>query len=200
MVELAIVLTIVGILIVAVISAQSLVGQAKSKDVIAIIGDLRNATTYFKQRYKYLPGDWPYTASEIPNVTAATTVGINGNGLVEGAIAADGKAEADSEVAVLPLQLYGAGFLGKIDNSEPLSRIATSFGPVQVVSKGTANGLVAGFSAANPTASNAIVFFKLPCELVAEVDAKIDDANPTNGRALGTACVNNIVLWYAVVL
>jgi prepilin-type N-terminal cleavage/methylation domain-containing protein len=200
LVELAIVLSIIGILVAAVIGGQSLIGQAKSKDVIAIVGDLRNGATYFKQRYKYLPGDWPYTANEIPNVNAATTVGLNGNGLVEGSIDADGRAQAGSEVAALPLHLFGAGFLGKINSTDPRSRISTSFGPVNIVSKTTANGLVAGFSAANATASNAIVFFNLPCALVKEVDAKIDDANELTGRAIGTACANGVVLWYALVL
>lgn len=200
LVEIAIVTMIIGLLLVAIFGGQNLIGQAKAKDVIAIIGDLRNGVTYFKQRYKYLPGDWPYTANEIPNITAATTVGTNGNGLVEGSINAAGEAEAGSEVAAVPFHLFGAGFLGKLNVSKPLSSLSTDSGPVQVVSKATANGLVPGFQAANPTSANAIVFFQLPCDLVAEVDTKIDNADAVTGRAMGTACVNGVVLWYAAVL
>ena len=201
LVELSIVIVIIALLLVSVIGGQSLIGSAKAKDVIAITEDLRAATNYFKQRYKYLPGDWPYTALEIPNVTVATTVGTNGNGIVEGAIDANGDAAAGSEVAELPWQLFNAGFLGKIDQGDAQRRLSTSFGAVHVVSQATTEGLVPGFTAANPSARSSIVFFSLPCEIVNEVDTKTDDGSLTTGRALGTACgADGIVQWYAVAL
>ena len=197
--ELAIVITIIGLLLIGVIKGQALIGGAKAKDVIAIVGDIRTATAYFKQRYKYLPGDWPYTANEIQGVTSGTSVGTNGDGILDGSIDASGAAQAGSEVAELPLQLYRAGFLSKINGSDAQRRIATSFGPVQVVSRATAVGLVAGFVNAPPS-QNAIIFFNLPCDLVSEVDAGVDDGNLTTGRAIGNACANGAVSWYAVVL
>lgn len=197
--ELAIVITIIGLLLIGVIKGQSLIGGAKAKDVIAIVGDIRAATTYFKQRYKYLPGDWPYTANEIQGITSGTSVGTNGDGILDGSIDAFGSAQAGSEVAELPLQVYQAGFLSKINGSDTQRRIATSFGPVQVVSRATAVGLVAGFANAPPS-QNAIIFFNLPCDLVLEVDAGLDDGNITTGRAIGNACTNGSVNWYAVVL
>ncbi len=200
LVELSIVLIIIALVIVSILQGQSLITQARSNDVVAIIDDLRNATTQFKQRYKYLPGDWPYTANEIPNIAAATSVGTNGDGYVDGSVDAAGAAEAGSEVAELPWQLFSAGFVGKIDQVAPTRRITTSFGSVHVVSRATANGLVAGFSAANPSARNAIVFFNLPCDLAAEVDAKTDDNAVTTGHALGTACNSGLMQWYAVAL
>lgn len=202
LVELSIVLVIIALLFVAVIQGQALIGRAKAKDVIAIVDDLRNATTLFRQRYKYLPGDLPNPASDLPNTTA-TTVGINGNGSIDGSVAGDGKAEAGSEVAELPLQLFQAGILSKIDQSEPQRRISTSFGAVQVVSKATADGLVPGFATATETHAvrNVIVFYHLPCDLVAEVDAKIDDGNVTTGKAFGTACgADGVMKWFAVSL
>ena len=198
--ELAIVITILGLLIVGVLKGQSLIGGAKAKDVIAIVGDLRTAIGGFKDRYKYLPGDWPFSAGEIKGVTAGASVGTAGNGIIEGAISAAAKAEADSEVALLPWQLYSAGYLSKINRSDPLSLIVTSFGPVHVVSKATAEALVSGFAAANPAARNAIIFSALPCEIASEVDASIDDGNTASGRALGAACVGGTITWYAVAL
>ena len=200
LVELSIVLVIIALLFVGILQGQSLIGQARSNDVVAIIDDLRNATTQFKQRYKYLPGDWPYTANEIPNVVAATSVGTNGDGYVDGSVDATGAAEAGSEVAELPWQLFNAGFIAKIDQGTPTRRITTSFGPVHVVSRATANSLVAGFSAENPSARNAVVFFNLPCNLVAEVDGKIDNNAVTTGHALGAACNGGSMQWYAVAL
>lgn len=199
LVELAMVVTIIALLMVAVIRGQSLIGGANAKNVIAIVSDLRSAITSFKQRYKYLPGDWPYSANEIPGVTAGATVGTIGDGIIDGTIDADGLAQAGSEVAELPLHLFQAGFIGKIDGDSVQSRIRTSFGPIQVVSRATAEGLVAGFSNA-PTSKNAIVVFKLPCDLITEFDGGIDDGSLTTGRAIGNACSNGSVDWYAIVL
>ncbi len=192
-------MTIIGLLVVAVFRSQGLIGIAKAKDVIAIIGDMRTATMYFKQRYKYLPGDWPYSANEIQGIAAGATVGNQGDGIIDGTVNALGEAQAGSEVAELPLQLFQAGFIGKINSGEPNRRMTTSFGPVQVVSRAIAVGLVAGFANAPPS-QNAIVFFNLPCDLVFEVDGGIDDGNTTTGRAIGNACANGAVNWYAVVL
>lgn len=201
LVELTIVVVIIGLLLAGVIGGQSLISQAKAKDVIAIIEDLRVATTNFKQRYKYLPGDWPYTPNEIPNVTAAGTGGTNGDGIIDGAVSAEGKADSGSEVAELPWQLFNAGFLRKIDTGDVQRRLSTSFGAVHVVSKITAEGLVPGFTAANPAARSAIVFSRLTCEVANEVDAKTDNGSLTTGRAMGTACgADGIVQWYAVAL
>ena len=152
------------------------------------------------QRLSQALKDWPYSANEIPGVTAATTVGTNGDGIIDGAIAANGTAEAGSEVEILPLQLFGAGFIGKINQSDPQRRVTTSFGPVHVVSKATAEGLVPGFAAGNTAARSAIVFFRLPCDIAAEVDAKIDDSSIATGHAISTACAGGVVQWYAVAM
>lgn len=197
--ELAIVVTIIALLMVAVIRGQSLIGGANAKDVMAIISDIRTSTTSFKQRYKYLPGDWPYSANEIQGITSGATVGTIGDGIVDGTIDATGAAQVGSEVAELPLQLFQAGFIGKINSSDAQRRITTSFGPVQVASRATAVGLVAGFVNA-PISQNAIVFFNLPCDVVIEVDGGMDDGSLTTGRAIGNACANGRVDWYAIVL
>lgn len=199
--ELAISLTIIALLILATIKGTGLIDQAKAKDVIAVVEDLRMATTAFRQRFNYLPGDWPYSASEIPGVTEATTAGTNGNGIIEGSVdAATGAAQSGSEVAALPLQLFGAGTIGKINDSDPQRRITTSYGAVHVVSKATAEGLVSGFAANNPAARAAIVINQLPCDVAMEVDAKIDDGSMTTGRAIATACASGVVQWLAVAM
>lgn len=197
--ELAIVVTIIGLIVAGIMKGQSLIGGAQAKNVIAIISDIRTSTNQFKQRYKYLPGDWPYTANEVPGVTSGTSTGTNGDGILDGSIDANGSAQLGSEVAELPFQLYQAGLLSKINASDVQRRIASSFGPVQVVSKATAVGLVAGFANAPPS-QNAIIFFNLPCNVASEVDAAVDDSNLSTGRAIGNACANGVVNWYAVAL
>lgn len=197
LVEMAIVLVIIGLILTGILNSGSLIGSAKAKDVITIIDDLRSATTLFKQRYNYLPGDWPYTAGEIAGVVASPG---NGDGSIAGAVSAAGLATAGTEVAEAPWQLYSAGFIGKIDNTNVQRRITTGYGVVHMVSAATANGFVAGFTAANPAVRNAIIFNNLPCEVVVEVDNKTDNGSGTTGKSMGTACVNGVVNWYAVSL
>ncbi|MFH2123120.1 MAG: prepilin-type N-terminal cleavage/methylation domain-containing protein [Pseudomonadota bacterium] len=187
LVETAVVLVIIGLILGGILGSRSLIRSMQAKDVIAIVEDLRAATAYFKQRHSYLPGDWPYTPGEIPNITAGPG---NGNGEI-----------ATAEMEAASLQLFHAGFLGKIDNSDPLDpspRIRTLYGAVHLVRPADCG--VAGF----PTsARNVIEFLNLPCDIVAEVDNKIDDGNPviTTGRAFGAACnANDIVTNYAVTL
>ena len=193
-------MVIIALLAIGVIKASGLINSAKAKDVVAIDGDLRNAITLFKKRFNYLPGDWPFVAGEIQGVIAGTSIGTNGNGVIEGSINSEGKADLGSEVAELPWQLFNAGFLGKLNQNDPQNRIATSFGGVHVVSRLIADTLVPGFSAANPTARHAIVFSRLPCDVAESVDAGLDNASLTTGRALGSGCVNGTVAWYAIVL
>ena len=200
LVELSIVVAIVALLLAMVLKSQGIIDSAKAKDVIAIAEDLKAATSHFRERYKYLPGDWPYTANEIQGVTVATAVGTNGNGSIEGSIDAQGGAEEKSEVVEAPWQLYSAKFIGKIDASNSQKRLSTSFGAVHLVSKTTATGLVAGFGAANPAARNAIVFQNLPCVVAEEVDLNLDDGSLATGRGVGTDCVNAVVTWYAIAL
>ncbi len=206
LVEIAIVLIIIGLILGGIIKGQSLVGSAKAKDVIAIGEELRTATVYFKQRYNYLPGDLPAPAADITAVPAlvAGTGGTVGNGYIEGAVNALGQATpTTSEVAVAPLQLYYAGFIGKINLTAPTQLITTSYGAVHLVTNANANanGLIATYG--NAPLRNVILFTNLPCDIVNEVDAKIDDgtisgAIGVGGRAKGNACAANTVNFYAV--
>ena len=211
LVEMGIVLAIIGFILTGILGGQSLIRSAKVNDAMAIVEDLRTATTLFKQRFNYLPGDFPAVAGDIPGIAA----GGDGNGLV-GALgnltAGTGWAVAGTEVAQAPLHLFNAGLLGKVNSQEPLRLISTSYGGVHLVSNLIATALVPanapalGFAAQNPTARNAIVFFNLPCDVAREVDLKIDDGNGLTGRAVGTftaagACpANDIIGWYAVAL
>lgn len=198
--ELAIVVVIIGLLLVGILRSQNLIDSARVKDVVAIIDDLRASTNLFKQRYKYLPGDWVFLADEIPNIAIAQAPG-NGDGALDGAIDSLGNAASGSEVAMLPQQLFNAGLIGKINSADALRNLATTYGAVHVVSRATASGLVPTFSTGtqNTNIVNAIVFQNLPCEMARDVDSKIDNGDLSTGRAVGQ-CVNGVVSWFAVVL
>ncbi|MEI6762341.1 MAG: type II secretion system protein [Betaproteobacteria bacterium] len=219
LVEMGIVLAIIGVILTGIFGGQSLIRSAKVSDVVAIVEDLRTATTLFKKRFNYLPGDFPAAAGDIAGIPSpAPTVPETGNGngqigVFGNVVAGTGLAVAATEVAWAPLHLFNAGLIGKVDSSQPLRMISTSYGPVHLVSSVIAGGLVpgagplvTGFIAQNPTARNAIVFFNLPCDVVRDVDLKIDDGNGQTGRAVGNfaaggACpATNIITWYAVAL
>lgn len=189
LVEIAIVLVIIGALLYGLLQSRSVISSARAKDAVATINDLRAATLYFQQRYGYLPGDLPTPAAFITAVPALVqgTGGTIGNGTIEGAVTAAGAATAGSEVAQAPWQLYKAGLIGSVNNATPTNYINTAYGPIQMVSAAVANGFVGNFTAANPSARNAILFFNLPCDVANEIDTKIDDGSLTGGAAQGSA-------------
>ena len=204
LVEMGMVLAIIGFILSGILGGQSLIRSAKVNDVVAIVEDLRTASTLFKQRFNYLPGDFPAAAGDIPGVLMTG----DGNGQIGGAgnvTAGTGAAVAGTEVAWAPLHLFNAGLIGKVDSDQPLRMISTSYGGVHLVSSAIATQLVPIFAATNPTARNAIVFYNLPCDVLLQVDAKIDNGTGRSGKAVRNiavpdACPDGVVDWYAVAL
>lgn len=180
LVEVSIVLVIIGLILGGILQGQSLIRSMQVKDVMAIIKDIQTSSQYFKERYHYLPGDWVFSANEIPNVTA----GGNGNGLIAGA----------AEVGLVPSHLVNAGFI----HGDGM-QIRTRYGNVRVISRATSN------VAALPTSiQNVIELANLPCDVAMEIDLKIDDGviNTGNARASVANCLaggaNDPVPFYAV--
>ena len=204
LVEMGMVLAIIGFILTGILGGQSLIRSARVNDVVAIVEDLRTASTLFKQRFNYLPGDFPAEAGDIPGVLMTG----DGNGLFGApgnVVAGTGLAVAGTEVAWAPLHLFNAGLIGKVDGGQPLRMISTSYGGVHLVSSAIATELVPTFAAANPTARNAIVFYNLPCDVLRQVDSKIDNGAGLTGKAVGNvaaagACPDGVVDWYAVAL
>ena len=204
LVEMGMVLAIIGFILAGILGGQSLIRSAKVSDVVAIVEDLRTASMLFKQRFNYLPGDFPAEAGDIPGVLMTG----DGNGLFGApgnVVAGTGLAVAGTEVAWAPLHLFNAGLIGKVDSSQPLRMISTSYGGVHLVSSAIATQLVPIFAATNPTARNAIVFYNLPCDVLLQVDAKIDNGTGRSGKAVRNiavpdACPDGVVDWYAVAL
>ena len=177
--EMAIVVVLGGILLGAgLMAGRGQISRAQAQDVIQIVGDLQTASASFKQRYGYLPGDWPYVANVIPGVAS----GGNGDGLITGAISAAGLATgATSEVALAPVHLYQAGMLGRLGTNAQ-QRIQSQFGPVQIAQSTAANNN-ATYPGAFPAVKNVIVFYNLPCEVVLDVDRALDDGDGATGKA-----------------
>lgn len=211
LVEIAIVVVIMGLLMGGILGSRMIIRSTQAKEAMVIAEDLRAASTYFRQRYSYLPGDLPVPGAVIAvNPPLVAGAGTNGDGTVDGAVNADGQAAAGSEVAVAPQQLFAANMVGKVDAADPQRRIRSSYGSVHIVSAATANGLVANFTAVggNPAARNAILFHNLPCDIAQEIDVKMDDGNLNTGRGRASAagiaaCAanqENVVNFFAVPL
>lgn len=71
LVELAIVMTIIGLLIGGVIKGQELVRNARVNKTVEMIHAVEAATLTFRDVYANLPGDHPYATSRIQGCTAA---------------------------------------------------------------------------------------------------------------------------------
>ncbi len=162
LVELAIVLTVIAILSVAILRSQTVLDRAAVAEAIAAIKDLRAAVATFRQRYRYLPGDFPVDKNhpEIPGVRGdcrrGGSGGGNGNGDIE-----------QNESRCASEQLIRAGLI----RGDPDEQIKTRLGAVSL--KRTAD---AGVSFSNPPQiRNVLVFDNVPCDVALEIDRKIDD-------------------------
>lgn len=157
-IEMAFVLVIIGFILTGIFGASKIIENSKANESITIVTDLRNAVAAFKNQYSYLPGDWVYSANEIPN----TIAGGNGNGLINAAESVNAMS-----------QLFNAGFI-----RTPTPR--TAYGPITIISTAESQVSAVGF---NPSVRNVIVLQNIPCDVVRMIDLKLDDGDLTQGNA-----------------
>lgn len=79
LVELAIVITIIGLLIGGILKGQEMINNAKVTATIAQVKSYQAATQTFMDRFDNLPGDMPVALTKLPGCTAANYC-VNGNG------------------------------------------------------------------------------------------------------------------------
>lgn len=81
LVEIAIALVVIGILIGAVLQGKHLIDQARLNSVITEVQKVRLNVQRFKEKYGFLPGDFPYASrdirSDLPNGEGSGI--LNGN-------------------------------------------------------------------------------------------------------------------------
>jgi prepilin-type N-terminal cleavage/methylation domain-containing protein len=87
LVELAIVLTIIGLLIGGILKGQQLIANARVTAQMAQVQGIDAATTTFRDAYGALPGDLSTATTRVANCTGPCTNG-NGDGLITAAGAA----------------------------------------------------------------------------------------------------------------
>ena len=134
LVELAIVLTIIGLLIGGILKGQQLMQNARVTATIAQVKAIEAATTSFRDFYNAMPGDLKNGQSKIPNCTAACTLpaGTVGDGFVgtvawdmqryqsvpagPGAVGAGGAA-TDFETVLFWYELEKAGLISAVTDA-----------------------------------------------------------------------------------
>lgn len=200
--EIAVVLLIISLLVTGIfLGSTSLIRSGRTHDAMAMATDLSVATREFKQRYHFLPGDFPVdaTSAEIPGLLALCIIGGanagNGNGLIQLA-----------ESACVPEHLSKAGYIkGSVNTATGLVGLGTTYGAVRVISN-DASGVFAGTNPLPATITNVVEFLNLPCEVAVEIDGKLDDGNLATGkvRASVAACTpkgaNDPVPFFAISL
>lgn len=177
LVEVAVVMTIIALLMLAIFKGQSLIGTGQSQQVLVAVKDLNAAVGQFRSRYGYLPGDMPDATTRIANVAACNSATLTGNG--------NGNGQVDAgEVACVPEHLFRAGL---IRSGGPIT-ISTSKGTITIrVIARSASTLAASFPSST---RNLIEVLNVPCQIAQDLDAKTDDGDFATGntRASVASC------------
>ena len=183
LVEIAIVVTIIGLLLAVMFKGQSMIRAGQVLDTIAIAKDISTANQEFKQRYHFLPGDFPVDQAN-PEVT-----GLTGDCAPTGANKGDGNGLISAtESLCVPAHLILSGLI----KGDPTQSITSRYGNVAVISR--ANSHVTGLPA---NIQNVIEFSSIPCDVAQEIDTKLDDGDSTKGNIqTDTACTTDHPLVY----
>lgn len=215
LVELAIVMTIIGLLIGGILKGQELMENARVTATIAQVRAYEAATTTFKDAYNGTPGDMINAALRLPGCTAAlctsTSGGTNGDSLV-GAVNGVGTAAnfvALSEGVLFWAHLAHAGLVGGVTDSQtvawgealPAAKIGGGF---HVGSGDGTTNLSAGSLVLQPTGLSLVLKAQAGAAVsltagaqaltplrAAQIDRKMDDGDASTGyvRGYGQAAV-----------
>ena len=193
LIELAVVLTVITIILVAVLKSTSVVDSAKGNDVIAMAGDLSESARRYREKYQYLPGDDP---GAVANLTPPVLGAGDGNGLI------DFNAANVMEPNLVPNHLFQAGMIRVTPDPVNGVILKSHYGQVWLMSLGLAaaaggpGGNPCGTAVTynnvnpNPPARNVIVFANLPSSIAAQIDQKYDDGVFNSGAIRASAAYN----------
>ncbi len=186
LIETAVALAVIGIVMAGIIyGSAAYIQSARTQAALSIASDLSVASREFRQRYHFLPGDFPVTQAT-PEIT-----GLPARCMVSGANAGNGNGVIDAtESPCVPEHLAHANFIkATIDPATGFLAVRSAYGPVRLIANAASN-VALGTNPLPSTVLNVIEFAALPCEVAQEIDRKIDDANLATGnvRASLAAC------------
>ena len=176
LIEIAIVLVIIGLLLGGVLKGQELINTARVRALNNSVDGVTAAWFSFQDRYRGFPGDYTQGSVNLPNVTANG----DGNGLVD----------TNNERALVWVHLQAAGYItGSYDDNAATVAVDEYDCPVQTCPD---NGFGAGMNlsfgtqirgaiATTPAAHELLTGRGIPVEVLAELDRKVDDGEPSTG-------------------
>ncbi len=205
LVELSIAIVIIGFILgLAFYGGAALLADTRSKEATKRLLDIRAAVAQFKERYRFLPGDFP-AANEIANISADCKTGGSGVGDGNGLIRyGPFPVVTPSEGSCALDHLFKSGIY-------PSSSIPTRYGAIRLMSRQNsidyytfAKGGAPAYNVRD-TVRNVIVLEDIPCRVATAIDNALDDGDlmNTNGMvaSLIGACANeDALIWLAVAL
>ena len=186
LIEIAIVITIIGILLGAILlRSGSVIGNAKTTDTIALVKDLSAAVNDFKTRYHYLPGDLPLAGNDIPGIGAPCNISPPGT-------IGDGKIDPDTspgigETTCVAEHLVRAGLI-KGGTTGIFTRHGAGTPDVLVTARRTTNWMGALPPTFPANVLNEIQLLNQPCETAQGLDSKLDDGIFDKGNIQYPSC------------
>lgn len=182
LIEIAIVLVIIGLLLGGVLKGQELIQNARVRNIIAQQDGIKAAYFGFQDRYRGIPGDYrsALATQNIPGMLAQACAPANCGGNGDGVI----NLTLNQEPLIAWMQLSLSGFItgnyitDGVTAGETITNSPTNpyGGLMQIINDNVYD------SAGGIARNNVKTGTGVPATVLAEVDRKIDDGNPSTGE------------------
>ena len=174
LIEIAIVLVIIGLLLGGVLKGQELITGARVRNLIQQQDGVKAAYFGFLDRFRALPGDYQTASTTISGVT---TNG-DGDGLIET------PATGTNEAVLVWNHLSRSGFInGSYTYNATPADTSNPKNPYGAYVELMHDGIYGAGTTTTPSAvrPNLKTGPRIPVEIIAEVDRKVDDGLPLGG-------------------
>ena len=171
LIEIAIVLVIIGLLLGGVLKGQELIQSARVRNLISMQDGVKAAYFGFLDRYRALPGDYNLATTNIPGCSACTNG--NNNGQIEASTTPIPESIAAWE------HLSHAGFIN--GNYTAAATETTASAPTNPYARFLQLDYDAVYEGTATDRHNLKTGNLVPSDILAEIDRKIDDGDPTQG-------------------
>jgi prepilin-type N-terminal cleavage/methylation domain-containing protein len=171
LIEIAIVMTIVGMILAGVLKGQALIQNSRVHSIVQEQAQTLAAFHAFQDRYRALPGDYASASTNI-SCNPACANG-NGNGQIE---------STNHENTLVWSHLSSAGFITgsySYDGTSSIDETNTPKNPYGAFLSIGYDNVYGGGTAA--VRHNIKLGNMIPSDVLIEVDRKIDDGNPLGG-------------------
>ena len=182
LIEVAIVMVIVGLLLLGVFKGQELIVSARVRTLIQQQDEVKTAYLGFYDRFRAVPGDYPNATTTIPGVSLTCGTGAspgngNGNSYIE---------VADGEAILAWEHLSKSGFLKGVYTCVDNATVAEGSVPRNAYGGFAQLVFDAAFAGPARNQHNLKTGARLPSNVLAELDRKIDDGLATAGAVRGS--------------